>query len=150
MLDTRKKINVIPNKTKATKEEWGENRGVSKMADEGGGLVKRNEEMHCHATKSAAAPRMLCIPQGYWILTANLRASLCHCGLGVSGVSGVGKTLPVSVVSPSRKNIGGTCYGIAVWKGKGSWLFYIILVISLSSSSLFPQDDTVLLSNLRV
>lgn len=94
------------------------------MAGEGGWLVKRNEEMHCHATESAAALRMLCIPEGYWILTVNLGASLCH-GLGISGVSGVGKTLSNFVGSPSRKNMRGMCYGIALWKGKSSGYFML-------------------------
>lgn len=79
--------------------------------------------------------------------TTTLRTFRCQQGLGV--IWG-GKPPAAFAASPSRKKMGGMCYGSVVWKGKGSWLFYVVIFIFLSSFSLFPQDDTVLLSNLRV
>lgn len=95
--------------------------------------------------QSGQAPGMLCIASVR--CARNLRAFECQQGLG--GVWG-GKPPATFVVSPSRNKMEGICYGTVVWKGKGSWLFYVVIFISLSSFSLFPQDDTVLLSNLRV
>lgn len=79
--------------------------------------------------------------------TRNLRAFGCQQGLG--GIWS-GKPPSAFAVSPSRKKMGGMCYSTVLWKGKGSSLFYLVIFISLSSFSLFPQDDTVLVGNLRV
>lgn len=84
--------------------------------------------------------------------------SVSHCEkdkkperIQVSDASGViwgGKSPAAFIASPSRK-MGGMCYCIVVQKRMGSWLFNVI-IFSLSSFYLFPQDDTVLLSNWRV